>query len=77
MLVTLSPGLVCKNCGQRMTMGKDRASNINFVIREDQPIKNEDFECIVTCNHCTSEHICRGMIRQGEFKGIYEYRERL
>jgi len=76
MLVTLNPGLVCKNCKERMTMGRDRSSNVNMVIREDSAILNEDFECIITCNHCSTEHIAKGLIRHGEFKGIYEYRER-
>jgi len=47
MLISLTPGLECKNCTKRITMGRDRPSNINMVIREDKAIKNEYFECII------------------------------
>lgn len=75
MLISLTPGLECKNCTKRITMGRDRPSNINMVIREDKAIKNEYFECIIICNHCSTNHICKGLIQHGEFKGIYEYQE--
>ena len=58
-----------------MTMGKDRASNVNMVLREDHKIKTENFECYITCNHCMTRHTGMGFVRDGEFKGIYEYKE--
>ena len=77
MLIKLNPGIICKECGDVMTMGRDRASNVNFVINEDKPIMSGDFDCIVMCIKCMKNHICRAFIRDGEFKGIASYEEEM
>jgi len=73
MLITLNPGLKCKKCDERITMGKDRPSDINLVLREGFDTINGDFACIMTCNHCTTEHLCKGFIRNNIFRGVFEY----
>ena len=74
MLIKLSPGLECKQCNKRMSIAADRAGSVNLVLVEDKPIPKGDFDCYINCEYCTKEHVGFGFIRDGEFKGIHEYK---
>ena len=74
MLIKLSPGLECKQCNKRMSIAADRAGSVNLVLVEDKPIPKGDFDCYINCEYCNKEHVGFGFIRDGEFKGIHEYK---
>jgi sulfatase maturation enzyme AslB (radical SAM superfamily) len=74
MLIRLNPGLKCKQCDKRMTLAKDKPGMLNLIVTEDEIIKNAKFECDVSCEYCMAHHVGIGFIRDGVFRGIYEYR---
>lgn len=73
MLITLNPGLQCKKCKERMKLAKDIPGTTNLVMVEDLPIIKGDFELIITCDKCMTNHKGHAFIRDGEFKGVYKY----
>lgn len=78
MLIKLNPGLVCKKCKggpteARMTIAKEIPGTNNIVLVEDKKVKKGDFECVIVCVSCMTQHHGEGFIRDGEFKGIHKY----
>jgi len=75
MLLQLRPGLKCKQCSQRMTIGRDIPGRDNIVLTEDQYVSYGNFEMTITCENCACAHEGKGFIRDGKFKGIHEYKD--
>jgi len=80
MLLELDPGLVCKKCGTRIKLARDVPDVKNLVLREKQDQHegrfkkiNGDFTVGMSCAKCSCVHTGTGFIRDGIFKGIYEY----
>ena len=73
MLITLHPGLKCKKCKERMIIAREIPGSTNLVMIEDLPIVKGDFQCVISCDKCMTQHEGTGFIRDGEFKGIHKY----
>lgn len=69
----LEPGLKCKACDERMKLGRDVHGSTNFILVEDRELANSRFGMTITCEKCNTVHIGAGFIRDGIFRGIYEY----
>ena len=74
MLIELDPGLKCKKCASRMKLGEDRRWQMNLVLKQDKELKFHDFEVKLRCMDCMTDHEGIGFIRDGIFRGVYEYK---
>lgn len=72
-LIKLDPGLVCRKCSTRMTLGRDIPGNVNMVLVQDQPVTKVDFEVFINCDVCGSIHKGECFVRDGVFRGCHKY----
>jgi|APSaa5957512493_1039668.scaffolds.fasta_scaffold19779_2 hypothetical protein len=73
MIIKLHPGLKCKKCDARIKIVRDIPGDDNLMLLEDAPILFGKFEIIGSCEECVTVHHGKGFVRDGVFRGIYEY----
>ena len=73
MLIQLSPGVVCKKCDARIKLARDVPADMNLTLREDESIRDSDFELRMSCDECLTVHSATGFIRKGIFRGVHKY----